>query len=303
MNPQARRLVPVIAAVVVFAVLPFVIPSFLTFQFAFAGAYACAILGLTVLTGTNGQISLGQGAFMAAGGYTLAILAHSAGWPPELAIPIAAVVAFVLGGVVGLIALRLTGAYLALATFALAVSVSPLIKRFGWITGGAQGVTLPFSRDSRVLYAETWGIAALLLLITWFMLRGRIGRSLRAIRDNEIAAASFGIDPVPYKTFAFALSAAYAGIAGALVATATAYVSPDTFGLQLSLTLIIGVVIGGLDSLWGAVIGGLVVEFLPLAAQSINVAATSLVYGIALILVMILMPGGIAGALRTLSRR
>ena len=136
MNIQARRLVPVIAAVVVFAALPFVIPSFLTFQFAFAGAYVCAILGLTVLTGTNGQISLGQGAFMAAGGYTVAILVHSAAWPPELAIPIAAVVAFVLGGVVGLIALRLTGAYLALETFALAVSVSPLIKRFGWITGG-----------------------------------------------------------------------------------------------------------------------------------------------------------------------
>ena len=153
-----------------------------------------------------------------------------------------------------------------------------------------------------MIYAESWGIAALLLLITWFILRGRIGRSLRALRDNEIAAASFGINPVPYKTFAFALSAAYAGIAGALVAIATAYVSPDTFGLQLSLTLIIGVVIGGLDSLWGAVIGGLVVES-ALAAQSINVAATSLIYGIALILVMILMPGGIAGALRTLSRR
>lgn len=292
----------VIAAVVLFAALPWVMPSFLTFQFAFAGAYAIAILGLTVLTGTNGQISLGHGAFMAAGGYALAILAHSAGWPPEYAIPVAALVAFVLGGIVGLVALRLSGAYLALATFALAVAVPPLIKRFAWITGGAQGVTLAFSRDSRTLYLESWGIAALLLLVTAIMLRGRIGRSLRALRDNEIAAVSFGIDPVRYKTFAFALSAAYAGIAGALVATATAYVSPDTFGLQLSLTLVIGVVIGGLDALWGAVIGGLVIEFLPLLAQSVNVAASSLVYGIALILVMILMPGGVAGALRTLRR-
>ena len=302
MSAAARPFIPAFAAVAIFAVLPWVIPSFLTFQFAFAGAYLIAILGLTVLTGTNGQISLGHGAFMATGGYTLAILAQALGWAPELTLPVAAAVAFVIGGIVGVVALRLSGAYLALATFALAVAVPPLIKRFASVTGGAQGVTLVFSRDSRVLYAEAWGIAAILLLLTWLMLGGRIGRCLRALRDNEIAAVSFGIDPVRYKTFAFALSAAYAGIAGALVATATAYVSPDTFGLQLSLTLVIGVVIGGLDSLWGAVIGGLVVEFLPILAQSINTAASSLVYGIALILVMILMPGGIAGALRTLRR-
>jgi len=302
MTTRFGSVAPVLAAVALFAILPWVMRPFLTFQFAFAGAYAIAILGLTVLTGSNGQISLGHGAFMAAGGYVLAILARSAGWPPELTLPVAGAIGFVLGGIVGLVALRLTGAYLALATFALAVAVPPLIKRFAWITGGAQGVTLAFSRDSRVLYVESWAIAALLLLVTALMLRGRIGRNLRALRDNEIAAVSFGIDPVRYKTFAFALSAAYAGIAGALLATATAYVSPDTFGLQLSLTLVIGAVIGGLDSLWGAVIGGLVIEFLPLFAQSINVALTSLVYGIALILVMILMPGGIAGALRTLRR-
>ena len=302
MNAQARSFVLPSAAVVLFAILPWVMPRFLTFEFAFAGAYAIAILGLVVLTGTNGQISLGHGAFMAVGGYTLAILAEAWNWPPELTFPVAAVVAFVLGGIVGLVALRLSGAYLALATFALAVAVPPLIKRFASVIGGAQGVTLMFSRDSRILYAEAWGIAALLILVTWFMLRGRIGRSLRALRDNEIAAVSFGINPVGYKTFAFALSAAYAGIAGALVGTATAYVSPETFELQLSLTLVIGLVIGGLGSLWGAVIGALVVEFLPLLSQLVNPAASSLIYGIALILVMILVPGGVVGALRTLRR-
>ncbi|HEY5340005.1 MAG TPA: branched-chain amino acid ABC transporter permease, partial [Candidatus Aquilonibacter sp.] len=154
----------------------------------------------------------------------------------------------------------------------------------------------------RWLYVETWLIAAVLFVLTWLLLRGRVGRSLRALRDNEIAAASFGIDPVRYKSFAFALSAAYAGIAGALIARATAYVSPDTYSLQLSIALVIGLVLGGLDTLWGALIGGFIVEFLPLWAQSINTAASSLIYGIALIVVMILMPGGIAGVFRT-SRR
>ena len=302
MTARLRGVLPVLVIVVLVAALPWLLPSFLTFQCAFAGAYAIAILGLIVLTGANGQVSLGHGAFMAAGGYLLAILARSAGWPPELALPAAGLVGFALGGGVGLVALRLTGAYLALATFALAVAVPPLIKRFAWITGGAQGVTLAFVRDSKVLYLESWSMLALLLLLTAWLLRGRVGRSLRALRDNEIAAISFGIDPVRYKAFAFALSAAYAGIAGALLATATAYVSPDTFGLQLSLTLLIGAVIGGLDSLWGAMLGGLVIEFLPLLAQTVNVAASSLVYGIALILVTILVPGGIAGALRTIRR-
>jgi branched-chain amino acid transport system permease protein len=120
---------------------------------------------------------------------------------------------------------------------------------------------------------------------------------MRALRDHEIAAVSFGIDPVRYKSLAFGWSAAYAGIAGALLALLTSYVSPDTYSLQLSITLLIGAVLGGLGTLWGAIVGGIVIEFLPLWAQSINPAATSIVYGIALIAVMIAMPAGIAGTL------
>ncbi len=301
-----------LVVVLALAVVPWLVPSFIAFQLAYAGAYAIAILGLVVLTGCNGQISLGHGAFMAVGGYTVAILLQSAGVPPEVPIVAAALICGAIGALVGVVALRLTGAYLALATFALAVAVPPVIKRFRSVTGGSQGITLSPAHapgllahvldGERWLYVETWLIAAVLFGLTWLLLRGRIGRSLRALRDNEIAAASFGIDPVRYKSFAFALSAAYAGIAGALIARATAYVSPDTYSLQLSIALVIGLVLGGLDTLWGALIGGFIVEFLPLWAQSINTAASSLIYGIALIVVMILMPGGIAGAFRT-SRR
>jgi branched-chain amino acid transport system permease protein len=294
------------------AVVPWFVPSFIAFQLAYAGAYAIAILGLVVLTGNNGQISLGHGAFMAIGGYTVAILSQNAGLAPEFSLVAAALICAAAGALVGIAALRLTGAYLALATFALAVAVPPLIKRFRSFTGGSQGISLSPAHapallahaidGERWLYVETWVIAGLLFAFTWWLLRGRTGRSLRALRDSEIAAASFGIDPVRYKMFAFSLSAAYAGVAGALIARATAYVSPDTYGLQLSIALVIGLVLGGLDTLWGALIGGLVVEFLPLWAQSINTAASSLIYGVLLILVMVLMPGGIAGALRT-SRR
>ena len=283
----AGNLIAFAVAAVIVAVVPWLLPPYIAFELAYAGAYAIAILGLIILTGFNGQISLGHGAFMAVGGYAVALAVTRAGWPPEIAILIAAALCAVLGALVGIAALRLSGAYLALATFALAVSVAPLLKRFKETTGGSQGITFAAGHapgplaglldSERWLYYETWLILGVLF------------------------AVSFGINPSVYKTLAFAWSAAYAGVAGALIASATAYVSPDSYTLQLSITLLIGAVLGGLGSMWGAILGGLVVEFLPLWAQSINTAASSLIYGISLILVMIAMPGGIAEAIRRVS--
>ena len=283
----AGNLIAFAVAAVIVAVVPWLLPPYIAFELAYAGAYAIAILGLIILTGFNGQISLGHGAFMAVGGYAVALAVTRAGWPPEIAILIAAALCAVLGALVGIAALRRSGAYLALATFALAVSVAPLLKRFKETTGGSQGITFAAGHapgplaglldSERWLYYETWLILGVLF------------------------AVSFGINPSVYKTLAFAWSAAYAGVAGALIASATAYVSPDSYTLQLSITLLIGAVLGGLGSMWGAILGGLVVEFLPLWAQSINTAASSLIYGISLILVMIAMPGGIAEAIRRVS--
>jgi len=261
-----------------------------------------------ILIGNCGQISLGHGAFLALGGYTVAILAQRFGMPDWASIPIAAVISGAFGIVLGLVALRLEGVYMALATFALAVAVPSILKRFKEITGGVGGITLnPISvpgplhglfTPERWTYYWTWGLLAALFLATWYLLGGRVGRSLRALRDNENAAVAFGVNPQIYKSLAFAWSAAYAGIAGGILAIATAYVSPDSYGFALSLTLIIGAVLGGLDLLWGALLGGFLVEFLPLWTLKINSAAPSVVYGVALILVMILLPGGIAGAIR-----
>ena len=302
------------AAVAAFAIaiaaLPFFAPPFVAYQLTFAGAYAIAILGLVILIGQSGQISLGHGAFMAVGGYTVAVLLHAAGVPYILSTVLAALACAILGVALGVVALRLASIYLALATFALAACISPMLKRFGSVTGGVQGLLLPslprlhlFHSEIRAeiwFYYVTWAVAALLFSLAYIALRGRIGRSLRAIRDSQIAAVSFGVNPVFYKTLAFGWSAAYAGIAGSLLAATTAYVSPDVYSVSLSFTLLVGVVIGGLDMMWGAILGGMVVEFLPFWVQKVNPALSAVVYGIALVVIMMFMPGGIAGGMERL---
>lgn len=308
----ARRgqLAGVVLAIVVVAVVPWIVPSFLVFDLAYVAAYAIAILGLVVLTGMNGQISLGHGAFMALGGYVTAVLAHALGWPYWIGVPLAAIASGALGIVIGLIALRLAGVYLALATFSLAVATPSFLKHYKSITGGFGGlslssVTTPFGLPlgpQHWLYYVSWGVAGVCFLLTALLVRGRFGRALRSLRDNPVAAVSFGVNPYFYKTLAFAWSAALAGVAGAFFAIATAYVSPDTYTFALSITLLIGAVLGGITSFWGALIGAVVIEFLPLVAQQINAAAPSVVYGVTLILVMLFVPGGIVGGIGGLAR-
>jgi branched-chain amino acid transport system permease protein len=299
-----RRLgVAIVVAAV--ATLPWIIPAYGSFEMTYVGAYAIAILGLVILTGVSGQISLGHGAFLAVGGYTVAILGERLGAPYWLSICAAGAICGVLGLAIGLVALRLEGVYLALATFALAVATPSILKHFKGLTGGSAGITLaPVAVPSALhaylspeqwLYYLTWTIAALLFFVAAYVLHGRTGRAFRALRDNEVAAVSFGVNPYYYKTLAFGWSAAYAGVGGALMAIATAFVSPDSYGFAVSLALITGAVLGGLDTLWGALIGGAIVEFLPLWAQKVSSAAPSIVYGVALIVVMVFAPGGIAG--------
>jgi len=308
-NP--RRWVAVAIAVVVIAVLPAVLPTFLVFDLIFVAAYATAVLGLIILTGMNGQISLGHGAFMALGGYLAAVLAHNAGWPYWVAVPLAAVASGAFGLVIGLIALRLAGVYLALATFSLAVATPSFLKHYKSITGGFGGMSLDavhapgwFPLDAQHwLYYVTWAVTGLCFLASALIVRGKFGRALRALRDNPVAAVSFGINPYYYKTLAFGWSAALAGIAGAFVAIATAFVSPDTFSFALSLTLLIGAVLGGILTFWGAIVGALVIEFLPLVAQMAGTGGTSVVYGVTLIVMMLFVPDGIVGGVQRLIHR
>ena len=322
-----------LAAAAVF-LLPRFISDFRAQQFAYVGIYFIALLGLNVLTGFTGQISLGHGAFMAIGGYTTAILISDQGlkigghvfssdMKDVWTIPLAGLVAGVVGFLFGFPALRLTGLYLALATFAVAVAMPGLIKydRFETFTGGGgginlfgipgltgalNGVTIPVIDRTITfnewLYYLSWTVALIMFAIAWLLLRGRTGRSFRAIRDSELAAASSGVNLATYKTLAFGISAFYAGVAGSLLAIATTFVNPDTYPITLSIFLLVGVVVGGLGSLWPLVFGAIFIQFLPLWAQEVSKAqgAPAVVYGVILILVMLAMPGGVAGLLRRL---
>jgi branched-chain amino acid transport system permease protein len=311
MRTGAARTARVASAVGVVALLPWLVPSFVVFDLVYVAAFAIAILGLIVLTGLNGQISLGHGAFMALGGYLVAVLAHGAGWPYWIGVPVAAVACGAFGLLVGLVALRLAGVYLALATFSLAVATPSFLKHYKSVTGGFGGLSLEPVRApawipldaQRWLYYETWAVAGVAFLLSALLVRGKFGRALRALRDNPVAAASFGVNPYFYKTLAFGWSAVLAGVAGAFYAIPTAYVSPDTFAFALSITLLVGAVLGGITTFWGALAGGVVIEFLPLVAQQINAAAPSVVYGVTLIVMMMFVPDGIAGGVPRLVRR
>lgn len=311
--PSRRQIGGVVAVLAAACVLPFVLSNYQTFQITLALAYAIALLGLNMLTGYNGQISLGHGAFYAIGAYTAAILMDQNVLPYWATIPVAGVVCLVVGFLFGLPALRLEGLYLALATFALGVAMPQILKYKDlerW-TGGSQGIVitkpdppawLPLSQD-QWLYFFVLAWVVLLFFAGWNLLRGRVGRALVAIRDQPIAAQAMGVNTALYKSLTFGVSALYTGVAGALGAIAVQFVAPDSFSIFLSITFVVGVVVGGLASISGALYGALFIQFIPNVADQISKAAPWAIYGIFLIGLMYAMPSGVAGAIRIARRR
>jgi branched-chain amino acid transport system permease protein len=305
---RSLQLVAVLVVVAAAAALPLFVSGFRLFQCTQVLIYAIALLGLNLLTGYNGQFSLGHGAFFGIGAYTAAIMLDrwemGYGWT----IPVAGLVCLILGFLLGLPALRLEGLYLALATFSLALAFPQVLKYFEDWTGGSQGIVLskpkpPFGlplTEDQWLYVLTLAVTVLLFALAANLLRGRTGRAIVAIRDNHIAAEAMGINNALYKSVTFGVSAAYTGIAGALSALVVAFVAPDSFDISLSITLLTGIVIGGFGTISGAVYGALFVQFVPNWAQDISKAAPWAIFGIFLIVFMYVMPRGIAGFLRLL---
>src|SRR5476651_1603120 len=305
-------------------VLPEIVSNYRLFLVSTMIIAAIAVLGLNLLTGFNGQISLGHGAFYAVGAYTAAVLMDKLNVPYYATLPAAALVCFAVGYLFGLPALKLEGHYLALATFALALAV-PQILKYKWLeslTGGVQGIVLskpevpfdiPLNEDQWLYYY----CLTTMLLLFWAannLLKSRSGRAMMAIRDHYMAADTMGIDTALYKTVTFGISAAYTGIAGALSASAIAFVAPDSFNIFLSIKFLIGLVVGGIGSLAGSVVGGIFYVLVDNSAQAISTfikndlglqfdLSAYTIFGILLILLMYLMPMGVVGGVYILVRR
>ncbi|MBE1489841.1 branched-chain amino acid ABC transporter permease [Plantactinospora soyae] len=328
-----RHLVVVLVAAAALLAASYLLDPFRNFQLATVAAYLCATAGLTVLIGLNGQLSLGHGALMATGAYTVALSQNAladrgmtGSWLLPLSLGAAVLTTIAVGAVIGVAAARLRGPYLAGVTLAVAVVVPALTVTFDGIFNGEQGLSVYLEPPPAALGPyfpyERWqlwiaGTATLLaLLLVANLVRSRYGRNFRAVRDDEIAARLAGIHVARTQVIAFVLSAATAGLGGGLLAVLAQSVSPGAFSLTLSLFLLMAVVLGGLGSLAGAVWGAAVLVLLPelshhlteqlslspAVAQRLAGNLPLAIFGITLIVVMIAAPGGVQGLLSRLAR-
>src|SRR6516162_1812170 len=283
-------------------VAPLLVKNFIIFQMTMLLIYGLAVLALNILTGGSGQFSLGQSAFYAVGAYTSAILMETYNVNYVLTLPISGLLCFAVGFLFGLPVLRLSGVYLALATFALATAMPQLLKlNFlePW-TGGVQGLVvtkpdapfgLPMSQDTW-LYYFTLAVAIAIYVASVNLLRSRSGRAFMAIRDNEIAASSMGVNVALYKTLAFGVSAGITGVAGGLGAIAVQFVAPDGYTITLAISLFLGMVVGGVGWLPGSIVGSAFIIFVPNIAESFSKGLSGAVFGVLLFLVIFLVPHG-----------
>jgi branched-chain amino acid transport system permease protein len=319
----ARSVAWVLLAGIVLVIVSDVVSAYDDLQLATGAYYFAVLAGLTVLAGQSGQISLGHGALMAVGAYTVALLVGNEGWALVPAIVAAVLITALVGVPVGAAASRLRGPYLAGATLAFAVGLPALADKFSSLLGGENGLTInppvPPSWLGSSFPLERWeawiaGAGALVVLFALYNVTSSgVGRAWRAVRDDEIAASLCGLAVGRTQALAFIVSAGCAGLAGALLAVVLQLAQPGAFPLQLSLSLLTGVVLGGLGSLVGAIWGAVLLTMLPnwtndLAhsfSLSTQVSANLplAIYGVVLIAAMIAWPSGIQGGVRALTRR
>jgi len=290
--------------------VPALFPNFLVYQFSLTLTYAIAILGLNLLMGFNGQISVAHGVFFAVGGYTTAIFMTRYGMNYLATLPFAVAIAALLGFVVGVPALRWQGLPLAFITFGLAVLGPPLALKLEPITKGATGISMPKpevptwfpGNQDTFIYALCLLGIAICVLIAWRLTSGDTGRSLRAVRDNPLIAESLGVNLTKVRLAAFTTSAGFAGFGGGLFAIVNAYVSPESFQMTKSFDFLVGAIVGGITSISGAFIGALFVVFLPDWSADMNIALSGLIYGGAMVAMMLVARDGVVGLLGSLSR-
>lgn len=315
-----RSLAIVVLAGVVLYIVSESLSPYRNLQLANGAYLFAALAGLTMLIGLSGQVSLGHGAFLAAGAYTVSLLVSKEGWALAPSLVAAVAVCCVIGLPVGLAASRLRGPYLAGATLAFAVGLPALADKFPNLFGGENGLTINppvvpswlgtnFSLEEWQAWIACLG-ALIVLLVLLNLYRSGLGRSLRAVRDDEIAASLCGLRVGRMKTLAFVVSAGCAGLGGGLYAAVLNLATPSAFSITLSLSLLTGVVVGGLGSLSGAIWGAALIVLLPNwtsdLAHSLSLSTNvsdnlpQAVYGVVLIVVMLAYPGGIQGGVRAI---
>jgi branched-chain amino acid transport system permease protein len=299
-----------IGAIILLLVVPFFLSTYYIFLISLLAVYSLVSIGLNILMGYTGQIAAGHAGFLAIGAYFTSIVGTNVEWLPcYVVLLLAGLLSAVIGFLLGIPILRLKGFYIAMATLAFGVVVSEVILQWSSLTGGDDGLNVPtatiagfaFDSDLKKFYLII-SVTIFLTILSKNLVKGYIGRAFIALRESEIAAQTIGIDLARYKTIAFAISAFYTGVAGGLFAYLITYISPDAFTIELSIDFIAMIVIGGMGSILGSVIGAVILTGMTqLLAQLLDLQI--FIFGISLIVFMIFMPKGISGMLYDLRDR
>jgi branched-chain amino acid transport system permease protein len=305
---SVRAVIAAIIAVVII-VIPLTSSPFINYQLSTIAVFAVAILGLNIVMGYAGQVSLGQSAFLGLGAY-IAAYGVGHGWPIPLVFVLCCGIPALVGMLVALAAARLRGLALAMVTIALPIIGVPLAKRFPDFTGGSQGTTVSWLSapgwsglaDDQWRYYVVIVIAALLFLLGRNLVRGRIGRAFAIVKANEAVGISMGISPYRYKVLAFTIAALFGGAAGFLYIAVVQYTSPETLSFGTSINLVVAMVIGGSASIVGTILGGLYYILVPSLIGSINPSATALISGVVLLGFLFLLPQGLVSLPRTIAQ-
>lgn len=300
----------VAVVIVLLVVLPLVLPQFANETLARIGVFAVAVLGLNVVMGYTGQVSLGQIFFVGVGAYVTAF-GVNAGWNVALVFVLAAVVPGVIGLLVALAAARLGGLAIAMVTIALPIIGVPLAKRLSDVTGGSQGVSARFTSapEWTGLYDDQWrlylviAIAGVVFLLTRNLVRGKYGRAFAIVKGNEAVASSMGISPYRYKVLAFTIASLIGGVSGFLYMVVVQYTSPETMSFGHSITLLASMVIGGAGSILGSLLGGAYYVLAPQITNAIDPSLTAILQGVILLAILFVLPGGLVSLPRLWRRR
>ena len=308
-SSRALKLAVLVIGLVVLALVPLSARPYDNYQLSLVAVYAVAILGLNIVSGYAGQISLGQSAFLGMGAYVTAYgVGH--GWPLVLTFVAACLLPAVVGLIVAVPAVRLRGNALAVVTIILPIIAVPLAKRLERFTGGSDGVNVDWAHapawsglaDDQWRYYVIVVLAALLFLVGRNIVTGRIGRAFAVVRTNEAVAASMGVSAHRYKVLAFTIASFYGGAAGFLYLVAVQYTSPELLSFLVTVNMLAALVIGGFMSIWGSLIAGFFFVYVPTIAGSVDASRTSIFYGAALLLVLFIVPGGVVGGVTRLGR-